>query len=372
MIALVPYFTKPFPDDSGNRQSFLDGLRGLAVLMVITVHTAHTLGIPNANWFTSVAFSGERGVQLFFLVSAFTLWQTTRKRWLSEQKPWISFYIRRAFRILPLWFLMTPVFAIATHLVTATNILGTIFFFNGFLRYRETYEIVISGGWSIFIECLFYAAFPFIFIFSKTILRTMILLVSFLTISIVWLTFAEKLGVPTTGKRFIFHHPLTHFFCFPLGVFIAQWLSSEEKTPLRRLMEDRRCIACYPILVLVALPLNFYVASISLGLLFISASKPSTWFAKFCTLRLMQSLGQYAYSIYFLHFLVLRSLSYAIEETGIRSAINWSSPGWICFGACTFVTVIAISFRLGKTIFEKFERPCINYGRQMVGKTYEP
>ena len=81
--------------------TFVDALRGIAILMVVLVHTQ--IYTPAASGrLATVVGAGARGVQLFFVISAFTLFSTSLQRFPKEPKPRRSFYLRRAFRILPL------------------------------------------------------------------------------------------------------------------------------------------------------------------------------------------------------------------------------------------------------------------------------
>jgi peptidoglycan/LPS O-acetylase OafA/YrhL len=56
-----------------NRMPALDGMRGVAILMVLFVHASLTVGLTQPEWLERMAAGGSHGVQLFFVVSAFTL-----------------------------------------------------------------------------------------------------------------------------------------------------------------------------------------------------------------------------------------------------------------------------------------------------------
>ena len=79
---------------------YIDFLRGLAIVLVISVHCA--LVIPNLNFFFYIFNYGKMGVQLFFMVSAITLCMSMNERKEVEIK---SFYIRRYFRIAPMYYI---------------------------------------------------------------------------------------------------------------------------------------------------------------------------------------------------------------------------------------------------------------------------
>jgi peptidoglycan/LPS O-acetylase OafA/YrhL len=84
---------------------FLDSLRGLAALYVLLYHLAvmphPALHVPA--WAASVVLSGGTGVTLFFIASAFSLCHSARP---GEDKgnELIAFYLRRFFRIAPLFY----------------------------------------------------------------------------------------------------------------------------------------------------------------------------------------------------------------------------------------------------------------------------
>ncbi len=98
----------------------LDGLRGVAALMVITLHLWHFGGletIPLMNRLGRVAGIGQSGVDLFFVLSGFLI---TRILLASRDQPGFFkvFYMRRVLRIFPLyyfflviWYFLAPVFS---------------------------------------------------------------------------------------------------------------------------------------------------------------------------------------------------------------------------------------------------------------------
>ena len=142
------------------RYAYIDALRGYAILLVIAVHSSQYFDdLP----YQFLANQGARGVQLFFVASAITLSMS----WNARNDGSVRFYLRRLFRIAPMFYLALAYFfwlrgfapnfyapyglGIRHYLMTAT-------FTHGFMP--DTITSVVPGSWSIADEMMFYAIFP--------------------------------------------------------------------------------------------------------------------------------------------------------------------------------------------------------------------
>ena len=89
-----------------SKLDFVDVLRGLAILGVVWLHfTSSSLVqsmLPAA--LSHVVELGGHGVQLFFMASAFTLFRSYHHRSALEASPVRNFFIRRYFRIAPMYY----------------------------------------------------------------------------------------------------------------------------------------------------------------------------------------------------------------------------------------------------------------------------
>ena len=163
---------KPLPSISSGRMDSLDSLRGLALVMVAAIHCSQsyesTFGISNL-----LAPYGSLGVQLFFIISGFTMLLTFGGQYSSRIVG--TFYIRRIARIAPLfWIAIFGYLWIdgvgsrfwAPNGIHWSEIIPTFIFLNGFIP--QAINAIVPGGWSIAVEMQFYCIFPiFAYLFIR-------------------------------------------------------------------------------------------------------------------------------------------------------------------------------------------------------------
>lgn len=155
-----------------NKLLYVDFLRGVAILMVIATHLKGI--VPNCHSITNAILSfSTMGVQLFFVVSALTLYLSWSNR-KNEFNPIRNFYLRRYFRIAPLYYvgiiLYFIVATVKTYLntqiiswpeqYTLSGIITNTLLIHGL--YPPGNNNIVPGGWSIGTEFLFYLIFPLI------------------------------------------------------------------------------------------------------------------------------------------------------------------------------------------------------------------
>lgn len=171
------------------RNQSLDLLRGVAILLVVLVHCQQEAKgiVPGLSWFAKEF--GELGVQLFFIVSGYTMMLTFGDR--LDLAATRSFYLRRVFRIAPLFWIAIVFYLLVTKGQGARNfapdgvgvsdVLLTFFFLHW--SSVTAYNSVVPGGWSIAVEMQFYLLFPLlIYLFRRSngpmLVYTLIALVS--------------------------------------------------------------------------------------------------------------------------------------------------------------------------------------------------
>lgn len=358
--------------------TYVDSLRGVAVLMVILVHIAQkTFGLDE---FTKqTAMYGQMGVQLFFVLSAYTLCLSVDRR-KKDADPLLLFYIRRFFRIAPLYYFgillyltvnlaLSRVHSGASRIsdYTFPNVLSNVFFYHGF--YPPAINNIVLGGWSIGAEMAFYSVFPFLFIAIKRISknRLAILLMPFLGL-VLSLTFFVLLSYIRKGTRVennnvLYYNLINQFPVFLVGIsyfFYEQNFSSKIKVPVAV------HALCFCVLTLVTMYLfqinfNFTLLPFLAGLSFVFLIQ-SFKHIKTLNYKWLQRIGQLSFSMYILHFLFAYYATEYVTKYWLRA---WppSTSALLCFFMSALLT-------FGSALFtERFiERKGINLGKYVIAR----
>jgi peptidoglycan/LPS O-acetylase OafA/YrhL len=240
----------PSGHEAGNRIKSLDGIRAIAVCMVLISHSVNQPGI-SLGWLsgtlgeTSVRLLGRFGVFLFFVLSGYLI---TTLLLREKQKTGVidlrRFWIRRALRIFPIFYTYILVIglliAFAKLLVdplaiafAATCTLNYAFLFSS-QSLGEDYAI-IGHFWTLAVEEQFYLFFPILVSYlSREAAFKATLILILITPSI---TVATYLLMPTS-------HQFTSIMGHNVfGVSIALGCLSVISQECGRLVRFRGCLA---------------------------------------------------------------------------------------------------------------------------------
>jgi peptidoglycan/LPS O-acetylase OafA/YrhL len=152
------------------RLSQLDGIRGLAVAAVVITHLGDFSVIGIAKTTATSAMHrflkpGWMGVDIFFVLSGFLITSIILKE-RSRPNFWSSFYLRRAFRILPAFLTVYLVSLLATHLfypqtpITPSYLWMSIFFLANWTILTGNQLDLLFHIWSLAVEEQFYFLWP--------------------------------------------------------------------------------------------------------------------------------------------------------------------------------------------------------------------
>lgn len=214
----------------------MDAMRGIAILMVILVHTAQQVSNLNP-LMRRLSEYGQMGVQIFFIISAYTLCFSFERR-TKEPYKILSFYIRRLFRIAPLFYLAIPIYFclhIAKQLYKSghissiepysiTNIAVNMLFIQGVIPASNIN--VVPGGWAIGTEMAFYLFFPILFVISKKIYRKSFFQLFSLLLLCVGINLAFQLAISEATKHsakynnFLYQNVINQLPVFIIGIIV--------------------------------------------------------------------------------------------------------------------------------------------------------
>lgn len=158
------------PKQEKNGIALLDGVRAMAILFVIVYHI--NLITHNGLWpkmsypfASAIAYAGGSGVTLFFILSGFLLFMPYAKAFLFDGT-WpstITFYMRRALRILPGYYLSLFVMILwfAPEYLRPDHLKRLFLFVTLFMDSSpHTFRAVNGPYWTLAIEWQFYMIMP--------------------------------------------------------------------------------------------------------------------------------------------------------------------------------------------------------------------
>ena len=332
----------------------LDGLRAIAAVLVVFFH----YGGPD--W-----LQGWAGVQMFFVLSGFLI--TTlmlREEHRTGEISLSEFYLRRAFRILPVYFVILLV------TVVASALYGT-FVSNGIgpsLKYFLTFTNEFAGAspygqsWSLGIEQKFYLVWPLVAIALGTVaLRRRAGAAALgMLLALVVVNFTASHSNPGW--------PL-HYFSILTGVLLAIALHSPRGFALLRPLTSRLAqvivsigfvgvhLSVKPIAGFLdglngipghVLVIPLYALATAVLLTAMVAPGPAT---TFLSTKPMQFVGERSYSLY-------------LVQT-IAATILWFF--WPALsGLGQSVAVTALGLALASVLYATVEIPMINLGRRVI------
>ena len=338
--------TAPIPGPGAHLPA-LDGLRGLAVMMVVAFHVfqgepAPAQTIPRLLHMTTRL--GQTGVDLFFVLSGFLitgiLFDTK-----GSTRYFRNFYGRRTVRIFPLYY--GVLFAV---LIVLPRVFGTAgvdihpaWFWTYTVNLPMSFGIepnTIGHFWTLAIEEQFYLLWPaVVFAFGRTALMRISL--GCIAGALVCRVLAESLGVSS------FSFTLCRLDSLTLGA----WLALAARGPAGARNWGKIALGAMLAMGLVMAPL--YVLKSGGGdarvqvvkytiiagfhgavLVLAFTAAPASWTGRFFTLAPLRSLGRYSYGIYVYHIFAIQALEGRLTAAWLGTlGVPTAAASWARFGA---------------------------------------
>ena len=329
----------------------LDGIRGIAILLVISVH------MHSEAW---AALRGNLGVVLFFVLSGYLITSIALHEEADTGGVSLSaFYIRRAFRIFPLYYLVLALhcvlifemgFAPDRRAALWKAMPYYLFYFQEIFAYGKRMpsgNVPFTQSWTLGIEEKFYLVWPFLAFFALRFKRNLRLPVAFIFILV--LSFG--------GKFFYFYD------CILCGCALALALDKPSVCGAVKSFGSKGVWLSLSAVVLlhafgapgpeVVLDLVYSVAAACLIGFMLSVRTPLN---RIFAWRPLAFTGKVSYGIYLIHRICLDLAERLMHDRPLPSLI------------ATIILSLAGAWVLHITI----EKPLIDVGRKLATRYKRP
>lgn len=354
------------------KYEYIDSLRGIAILLVILVHVSFIDGItPAMSYFNETALlfikNGRLGVNLFFIVSAFTLMLSHQKRQYEDHAT-RNFFIRRFFRIAPMYYLAIIYFTLAYYTgldssnldwgnVPKKELFANILFVNGF--FPEYIHRYVPGGWSVTVEFTFYAMFPFLFSKIKNINTAVAFTLTTLIIS----SIANLLlsGTGADHNNFLKLYIVAQLPVFSLGMLAFFIVTNKDKFAEVKLssliyLAVTILIHCY-----VAVNYDFLYSIVFFLLLIILTQKEYKLFSN----KILAKIGKVSFSLYLMHFVMMTFFNRHGWMTWVKIDSLLSATLYFILA---YVCIFLVSYICSVITYKFIEVPGQDLGRRLIKK----
>jgi peptidoglycan/LPS O-acetylase OafA/YrhL len=365
---------------------YIDALRGIAILSVIWFH-CHLYHYSDPAFYSIMDTLGSPaalGVQLFYVLSAFTLFLSLNRRKKTDTGKF-NFFIRRFFRIAPmyyvaiLYYLYQDAYFFHQPISSTLNyhvygILANILLLHGLSP--VWINSIIPGGWSVGIEVLFYAIVPYLFTritnLNKAIFFTACsLLFGFILTSLL----SQITGIQSDKllSEYLFYYLPYQLPVFGCGI-VAYFVVIRGHRHVEPLVAGfALCTVAFLIvsktygqLFIPNLPHTLHLfSSIGFALLIIGLAK---WPVKLLVNRFTLFMGKISYSAYLTHFGVLYWMDKILPQqiipvhSVLTNILNFNLKFLILL--LPIACVSTITYRL-------IEEPAQQFGKRLMRRRIE-
>lgn len=370
---MINTIDKKYDQTHNKKLEFIDSLRGIASLTVIVFHLVFIPQpkLPVPGTLDKFIHVGGSGVILFFVISAFTLYMSADNR-QQETRKTIKFYLRRLFRIAPLFYFMLCFHLLVSYFIFNNKFSWKVILLNLTFTYNFSppqVESIVWAGWTIGIEMLFYILMPFILLKINTLQKSILFFALTVFIADVYNSFVKynfhfKQDVV---NKYLYMNFINHLPTFTVGIicfFVYKRLVTNIQ-PVNREKISYLLLSLFTILFLgiVNKKVNFlipvvYWQALSFALLLISFSiLPNQLFVN----KITAFYGKISYSTYLVHPFLIFSLTpiyrYIYKITPFLISVN--------FILCIALTIVILT-PLSLITYYLIENPGIRWGKKII------
>jgi len=314
---------EPTTSKSPHRRLDIQGLRAVAVVMVVAFHA----GLPVPGGFI--------GVDVFFVISGFVITaMLLRERLESGRISFRFFYLKRFRRLMPALALMVTIVLIISALISspfgpqqsaAMTGIGAILLAANVVIERTTggyFDVAadlnpLLNTWSLSVEEQFYIVFPAIIAFGwylahrhRKLRKAPFLLISGVAVLSFGLALAGSLDLAFRGDAILgFYSPVTRAWEFAVGALLALALAKATSSPPQRLLTVMGVVgigmltaSLWVITEVTTFPGLWTLFPVTGTLLLLFSGKWDNPLSRALGARPIARIGDWSYSIYLWHW----------------------------------------------------------------------
>ena len=325
--------------------------RAVAALLVCFFHMKGIL--KQGEWGKFLFGNGSVGVPMFFMISGFIMYHTTRMvqpNWKNVK----AFLLKRLIRILPLYYLMTLLYLLLlgnAHYYFIENpsfLLPTFFFFPTYVNLiGPSYGMPpLAVGWSLNYEIYFYLLVGISMLFVKNrwfmlcgwLVGTTIL-IPLLSNGYVMMSLSECYGYTAVYLN-LMTNPVLLFFM--AGIVIGALYTSSVVPPSLFWADASAQLAVVVFILsyfhLIQLVPGWYNHLLTCGFLLVALLQRNK-IKPYSIPKSLLIIGNCSFSLYLVHPIVLTYLPKVLRTLGVQAVLE----GWVYFIGVLLV-IVAISY----------------------------
>jgi peptidoglycan/LPS O-acetylase OafA/YrhL len=345
----------------------IQALRAIAALAVVLFHTLSTFNQQHSSlpdWINSAIQRGNVGVDLFFVISGFVITLSMRGFKRSGDSS-LSFLIKRFFRIVPAYWVVTIIYIYYFPHVDLHLIERSLLLLPSKTSEAPYYGVpVLYVGWSLVYEMYFYLIFGVSLFFGRRSILVVFLYFA-VTLVVAPMLSGGAFSLATNGAN-SYHHPYVAMATNPM---IAEFVYGIGSALLYRALRRRFGKTWLALFLSASVVMTLACIAksqsgfdiIRHGLPFAGLIVTTALAEDGCLIRVPRFavyLGEISYGIYLVHPVVLLFLA--------RTRPLANGPAHI--EAIEYGLALVISILVAGWLHRYVEQPCIQIGRRLASR----
>lgn len=329
----------------------IDGLRALAVLVIIIFHFDKTL-----------LAGGFIGVDVFFVISGFIITATIYPQIKSKSFSFSDFYQKRIKRILPLYYLVALTSLIVAYILFTPNDLVS---FGGSLRYTSSLisniyfernigyfssaseTMPLLNVWSLSVEEQFYLFWPFILLIIVRFISENVAIAVFIAMLVGMVAYSHFLAITSPSEAYFLIQ--SRGFELLIGAMLAMGSITLQQKGIEYSLRTYQIAGLIGV-ALVLIMLNFLdessffpsynavVVCLGVALIIFSSSNNQTYLNKVLSTPCLVAVGRISYALYLWHWPIQSFYRYYYADFGLKGFIICSVLT-VLFSVTSFIVI---------------------------------